>query len=220
MEIIHECRKISVLHIGKNNPNKNYSLNNIIINHTTNQKDLGVIITNDLKWDLQTDKVTKKAMSMTFLIKRVFKNLSPEGIAKIYKSYIRPIIEYALPVWNPQYEKNSSRLEKVQGSATKISNQMKKLSYQERLKTLNLTTHEERRTRGDLIEIYKLATNYYSCFDENEFLQFDTSSRRGHSLKLLKERTYKNPRSHFLHNRAFNQWNNLPQATIQSTSVN
>ncbi|KAL1446568.1 hypothetical protein WDU94_003689, partial [Cyamophila willieti] len=219
-KLFMNAEKCSILHIGKNNPSIDYYLNDIKINNTTYQKDLGVIISNDLKWDQQTDKVTKKAMSMVFLIKRVFKNLSTEGIAKIYKSYIRPIIEYALPVWNPQYHKNSTKLEKVQGSATKISKQMKNLSYEERLKSLNLTSHEDRRIRGDLIEMYKLATNYYTCFDENELIEFDTSSRRGHSMKILKERTFKNPRSHFLSNRTFNNWNNLPESIIQSTSVN
>uniref|UniRef100_A0A8D8TMU7 Uncharacterized protein n=2 Tax=Cacopsylla melanoneura TaxID=428564 RepID=A0A8D8TMU7_9HEMI len=192
------------------------------MNPTEKQNDLGLLITEDLKWNSHTDKVTKKAMSMIYLIKRVFKNLSIEGASKIYKTYVRPMIEYAIPVWNPQYKKNIESLEQIQRKATKISSKIRKFDYPKRMEILNLTTHEERRLRGDLIEIYKLSTNYYSCFntEENEFLTFNQSSRRGHQMKLTKERTAKNTRSHFLTNRVFNEWNSLPERVIESTSVN
>ena len=49
-------------------------------------------------------------------------------------------------------------MEKVQRRATKMSQDYKDLSYEERLIRCGLTTLEKRRSRGDLIEAYKIIT--------------------------------------------------------------
>ena len=49
-------------------------------------------------------------------------------------------------------------VEGVQPQATKLVPELKHLPYIERLKRLVLRTLEERRTRGDLIEMYKIIT--------------------------------------------------------------
>ena len=50
-------------------------------------------------------------------------------------------------------------LENVQRRATKIVPELKELSYQERLKALNLPTLYYRRMRYDLIQLYKIISN-------------------------------------------------------------
>ena len=53
------------------------------------------------------------------------------------------------------------------------------LSYKERIEKLGLTTLLERRTRGDLIEMFKIRNNYVS-YRENMFV----TGRSGRSLLL------------------------------------
>ena len=55
-------------------------------------------------------------------------------------------------------EAGKEKLEKVQRGATKIIQSYKDLSNEERLKRCGLTTLEKRRSRGDLIEAYKIIT--------------------------------------------------------------
>jgi ribonucleases P/MRP protein subunit RPP40 len=60
-------------------------------------------------------------------------------------------------VWSPYLAGDIKLLEQVQHRATKMIPQLSHLSYEDRLKRLNLTTLEQRRERGDLIEMYKIA---------------------------------------------------------------
>jgi len=52
-------------------------------------------------------------------------------------------------------------IEKVQKRATKLIISLKHLSYNERLKQLQLPTLKYRRLRGDMIKVFKMVHNYY-----------------------------------------------------------
>ena len=69
-------------------------------------------------------------------------------------------MEYAALVWSPHRRKDVVALEKVQRRATKLIPSLKKLSYNDRLKSLNITTLEERRIRGDIIFLFKIINGY------------------------------------------------------------
>ena len=58
-----------------------------------------------------------------------------------------------------RFIKDIQAFENVQKRAAKLVKQLKDLSYEDRLKKLNLTTLEERRTRGDLIQFFKFHSN-------------------------------------------------------------
>ena len=82
------------------------------------------------------------------------------------------------------------KLEKVQRRATKMIQGFKYLSYEERLIRCGLTTLEKRRSRGDLIEAYKIITGKESIQWER-FLELAPSKvhvTRGHIYKLFKKR--------------------------------
>ncbi|CAG9769480.1 unnamed protein product [Ceutorhynchus assimilis] len=75
---------------------KQYILNNCLLQHVNvnSQKDLGIIVSSDLKWEKHITSVVKKANSFTFLTRISFSNTSPQMILQLYKTYIRPNIEY------------------------------------------------------------------------------------------------------------------------------
>jgi len=123
------------------------------------------------------------------MIRRQFRVLDKQSFILLYKGFIRPHLEYAIQAWSPYLRKAIDRLERVQRQATKLVKGFKKLSYEERLERLNLTTLEKRRVRGDLIETYKLLTRKENI-DFNSFFQLDDShyNTRGHLYKLKKQR--------------------------------
>jgi len=121
----------------------------------TEEKDLGVIISEDLKWEKQCSSAVSKANRILWMIKRNFLDISKETVLLLYKSPVRPHPEYCCQVWSPHYSKNIKLLEGVQHRATKLINGMDNLHYEERLRRSGLMTLETRTVRGDLIEVFK-----------------------------------------------------------------
>lgn len=211
--------KCKVLHMGAKNPKLQYTLNGISLETVEQQEDLGVTISSDLKWSHHISKIIKKCNVLVYLIKRVFKDLTPSSLLAIYKTYVRPIIDYASVVWCPYYEKDINALEQVQRRFTKFSPALQNLTYPERLEALQLTSLRDRRNRGDVIEVFKILHNHYTC--NLNFLRLSENVRlRGHSLKLAAVRFNKLPRKFFLSCRVREQWNRLPEEVVQSPSLN
>ena len=112
-------------------------------------------------------------------------------------------------------------LERVQRRATKLVRGLEKFSYEERLDFLGLTTLQQRRERGDLIEAYKILTAKEKV-DYGQFFQLTSDEHvlRGHSLKLFCKRSRLEVRRNFFSNRVVRPWNMLPQSVVEAPSVN
>jgi len=82
----------------------------------------------------QCSQTVAKANKVLGLIKRNFTNRSKETIIPLYKSLVRPHLEYCCPIWNPHYIKDIKLVEGVQRRATKLVCGMENLHYEERLK--------------------------------------------------------------------------------------
>ena len=136
----------------------------------------------------------------------------------LYTSLVRPSLEYANAVWSPMYKKDAVAIENVQRRATKLVPKIKNLTYEERLKSLNLPSMYYRHARGDMIETFKFVKGIYKSQSP---LTFDTNTRtRGHKYKLRKERCRLQVRQNFFSNRVVDLWNNLPASVVESESVN
>ena len=84
-------------------------------------KYLGVILTSNLSWSAHIDKIVAKARKMTGMLYRQFYRWSNlDALAKMYVSIIRPHLEYAAPVWNPELTKDIRKLENVQKFALRV----------------------------------------------------------------------------------------------------
>jgi len=185
------------------------------------EKDLGVFCTDDLKPSTQCIKAAGKARSVLAMVHRSFRRLDPEDFLLIYKTYIRPHLEFCVQAWSPHLSKDIQCIERVQRAATRLVPQLKYLSYEGRLDRLGLTTLERRRSRGDLIETYKLMTGKEKVFRE-QFFQIASNGHntRGHSLKIAKQRTHLDLRKYFFSQRVVNEWNSLPQHVVDAPSTN
>ena len=155
------------------------------------------------------------------MIKRNFRRLDNVDFLMIYKTYIRPHVEYCIQVWSPHMKKDIQCLEKVQRSATRLVTSLRKLTYEERLWRLGSTTLEKRRQRGDLIEAFKIMTGKEQVDSEQFFQKSNTSHNlRGHSMKIMVKRCRTDIRKFFFSQRVVQHWNGLPQQIVDATSVN
>ena len=79
------------------------------------------------------------------MIKRNFTDRSEETIMSLYKSLVRPHLEYCTPVWSPQLVKDSKLIEGVQRRATKLVQGIEHWKYEDRLAHLRLPWLDMRR---------------------------------------------------------------------------
>ena len=68
--------------------------------HAENEKDVGVTINSKLKFDEHIQNQVNKANKMMGLIRRSFKCLYIRSFRLLFKSIVRPHLEYASSVWS------------------------------------------------------------------------------------------------------------------------
>ena len=212
--------KCSVIHLGRNNPVNKYSLYNKEIASSIKERDLGVIIDKSLKFSEQCNKAAKSANMTLGMIKRNVVSRDKDIIVKLYKALVRPKLDYCVQAWRPYLKKDIENLEKVQRRATKLISQCRGLSYHDRLKITGLTTLEERRNRGDMLEVFKTIKGINKLDYTNLFRLSNNTNTRGHTLKLAKVRPRLDCRKHFFSCRVINRWNSLPQQVVEAETVN
>ncbi len=184
---------------------------------TTEEKDLGVLIDDKLDFGKHIKDIVKKANRRLGLIKKGFDCLDKEMFMYLYPVLIRPLLEYCVQIWSPHKRGDIDLLERVQRRATKIVPALRNLTYEERLRRLNLTTLEERRVRGDMIETYKLLTGKE---DINPEMFFIKARSRGdpdlrHNLRLYKPRPTKDIRKCFMVHSVIDSWNLLSKEVVE-----
>ena len=163
--------KCHVLHIGKKNIDSTYTMNGEELVTVTEEKDLGCIISNDLKQSANIKHHISKANKLLGMIRRTFSFLDKEVFLLLYKTYIRPRLEYCQQACYPYLAKDQDALEKVQRRATKLVRTIADLPYEERIKQLGLFTLKYRRDRADLITLYKLINGHIDI-DTSQFFSY------------------------------------------------
>ena len=90
-----------MLHIGSNHHYRVCRLGSDCITSSTVEKDLGILVNNKLKFHEQCSAVVVKANRLLGMIRRSFDCTNAEMILRLYKSLIRPVIEYGNIIWGP-----------------------------------------------------------------------------------------------------------------------
>lgn len=217
------CFKCKVMHFGKNNPKNDYFLtdkngNRVKLEESECERDLGVFISNDLKWSKHVNTIVNRASFILGRFKKTFISRDEKLWKKLYLTYVRPHLEFAVQAWNPYLKKDINSLERVQRKATKIPSSIRNLDYGTRLRKLGLTSLEKRRKRGDCILLYKILRKK-EAVKFNKGLNW-TEPRFG--LKKLRSELVKScgPRLNFFTNRVASSWNVLPSEVVEAPSVN
>ena len=108
------------MQVRQRNDKAKYELLGKALDICNEEKDLGVIITNDLKPSKQCTQAEKKAEKILGYIKCQFTTRKEETILTLYNALVRLHLEYAVHFWSPSLRKDVERLEKVQARATKL----------------------------------------------------------------------------------------------------
>ena len=90
-------------------------LNGTLLDSVSSYKYLGVALTSDLSWSLHITNCCNTTRRLIGLLYRQFyQHTSPPCLLRLYKSFIRPHMEYASFVWNPYYRGEIAALKSVQ----------------------------------------------------------------------------------------------------------
>ena len=170
--------KCKVLHLGgARNKHESYSMIRSgdgvreMLRETTEEKDLGVWVDCSSKPSIHVTHAVNKANQLLGLIRRSFTHMDCDLMRQLFTSVVRPHLEYANIVWHPYLKGDIEMIESVQHRATKMVPGLSKLTYEERLRKLDLPTLVYRRARGDAIDtvsVYTELTGWIalSCFTD------------------------------------------------------
>jgi hypothetical protein len=211
--------KCTVLHFGHSNPHFTYLLSGQPLHVSSSHRDLGVVVDHNLKFNLQADSAIKKAFSKAHYILKKFTHLDSYLFSLLYKTFIRPTLEYCSQICRPVYITNLNKLEKCQRKLTKWCPSLRHLPYDERLRRLQLPTLRERFDRGDAILTYQLLSGILDV-DASRYLCRNYSQTRGHSLKLQGSTSRLNTRKYFFSERVITPWNSLTEYIVTAPSLN
>jgi len=103
------------------------------------------------------------------MIKRNFTDRSQSTLIPLYKSVVRPHLEYCCSVWNPHFRKDIELIERVQRRANKLVKYLEYLHYNDRLEHFRLMCLHTRRIMSDIkniIDAYKIINGIYDVKTE------------------------------------------------------
>jgi hypothetical protein len=216
--------KCKIMHIGNTNPEREYVMreedNETKLKECEEEKDLGVTFDRELLFDRHIANVVSKANQMLGIIRRTFTCIDKDIFTRLYKTLVRPHLEYGNCIWSPRLKRQSAEIEKVQRRATKLVHGLENYSYKERLQVLKLPSLKARRIRGDLIQTYKIF-NDVDDIDKDFFFEFPcTNITRNSTDKIHKQHHNCNLRKFSFSYRVTDLWNALTTSTKRAPKTN
>ena len=92
--------KCKVIHFGRaTHSYGGYYLNGILLDSVDCYKDLGILFDTGLKFHQHASEVAMKANRVLACMRRGFINLNESVLLRLYKSMVRPILEYGNVIW-------------------------------------------------------------------------------------------------------------------------
>ena len=148
-------------------------------------KDLGVTLSSNATFKTHINQIIESAKNMASWILRTFKTREKIAMLTLYKSLVRPILEYASALWSPISKGEIQRLEQIQQSFLRKIKGVDK-DYPKALKQLNLYSLERRRERYLIIQTWKMLEGVAPNLNPPLQLQSSMQQRRGRTLQVHK----------------------------------
>ena len=195
-----------------------YKISDQSINFAEKHTDLGVEVHRSLKFHSHIRRTAGTCGGLTTNILSSTLCRDADFLLGIYKSHIRPKLEYCSCVWNLDYVGDLRLVENIQRRWTRAVRGLESLTYEQRLQQLDLFSMRGRLLRADLIMVWKIFNGHCSISPEQLFTR-NTSTRRGHTLKLTVQRSSLEVRRRSFALRIVNDWNSLAADTVASRSL-
>ena len=151
------------------------------------EKNLGVWLDDKLSLKENVYEIVNKSSRVCALILNNIKNVDNNILIKLYKCFVRPVLEYASVVFSLHHVSLIDLIKNVQRRITKSLYGIHNIYYVDKLKLCNLELFELRRIYADLVMLYKIL-NGSTCInlDNCLCLSLGEHSTRGNRLKLQK----------------------------------
>jgi hypothetical protein len=170
-----------------------------------------------LSFKQHIQNIVSKSLQIYGWMVRTLVTRDRQVILKIYKTIIRPNLEYASSVWNPTAVGQIQSIEKVQRKVTKLI-LGKNIPYEERLRILQLPSLRWRRHYFDLLRVYMIVNADNEPEIRKTLFTFNSeisnTSLRRHRLALYKEEVHSNLLKNQFANRVIDSWNSLPSLLV------
>ena len=198
--------------------------NNNNISKCPHQKHLGIVLDSKLNFSAHVDQKIKKCNRMIGLIRRLSINLPRNALLIIYKSFVRPHLDYGDILYHkPNNENFQNKLEKVHDRAClAITGAIQGTSRIKLYDELGLHSLIKRRWCNKLIFFYKIVNGLlpdylYSCLDFPSQINYSLRSVSTSVIKppMSRTKSFKNTFSPYF----INEWNNLTVEIRNSKSV-
>ena len=203
-------------------PVKKYTLCGVELEQVEKITYLGITLTSKLKWDQHVSSVSSKASKVLGVVRRNL-HIYPRLVREMaYKTLVRPTLEYGSAAWDPYYDKDIKKLERVHRKAARFcaGNYNPHASVTEMLKDLSWDTLATRRKTARLSFMYKLTHNLIDCSAGNHLKPNNERRTRGsHDFKFLVPRAKKDIFKFAFFPRTISEWNSLPKDVVNATSL-
>lgn len=141
-------------------------------------KDLGILMSNDLRFTKHIDKVTARCRSLIAWTLRTFNTRNKVVMLTLLKSLILPRIDYCSQLYSPFLQQEWNKLESIQRRFTSHIEGMKDSDYWSRLQTLRLYSIQRRCERYSIIYTWKILNKLAPNLRSNP-ITTHISERRG-----------------------------------------
>ena len=146
----------SSLHVGRSYAKQAYSMQDTVLEQVSTERDLGVVVDSELKFREQAASAVSKSAQILAVIQQSFQLIDKTTLPLLFKTLVRPHLEYGNLVWGPFNWADQKSVERVQRRTTRLVKKARAKPYSERLSLLGLPSLYCRRRRGDIIAMFQL----------------------------------------------------------------
>ena len=187
------------------------------LSHVTKHDYLGVTISQDLRWNDHVTKITRKASQTLGLLRRQLSPCSRDVKTKAYEALVRPKLEYASQIWNPNTLKDIKRIEQVQRNAARFvfADYRKTTSVTPLINQLDWDTLHTRRLIHQATMFYRIHYGLVNISPPACFQRATHIFRFDHPLKYVSTfRPVVNVYKFAFYPRVVQIWNRLPPSAV------
>ena len=201
-------------------------MNGRTLDEVDSEKDVGVLLHKSFKPSFQCARAAAKANAVLGQLSRGISYRDSKTFISLYKTFVRPHLEYCSQAWSPWNKADIEVLEAVQRRAIMMVTNLRGRSYEERLAELEMVTLEKRRLRGDLIQAYKVLSgkddvNASTWFNFPELKDGQVTTRAASGvLNVVRNEGRSDIRRNFWSVRVCDPWNHLPEEVKMQSTTN
>ena len=194
-----------------------------VLGTTSEERDIGVIVSDTLKPTAQCQKAARTAQAVLGQISRAFHFRDRHVFMRLYAQYVRPHLEFSTQAWSPWTEADKAVLEKVQRKAVGMVSGLVSREYEERLEELNMESLEERRHQADMHMVHKIMREegglHHSTWFEKASEQVRVTRVAADNLNVRVKNGRLELRRNFFSVRVATLWNNVPPLIKRAASA-